>query len=171
MANTNRNIIFSPEELQKAIAEAIAAREAQKEQEAKEDVTDQMNNLTVKAFRKAGYNDIQPRVNIKTYSLWMKEGRKVKAGEKSIAVKSLRLFHIDQTEPVSKPEQAEYLARLEAKYSAAKLPVVSAVSVQPVLPMPSPKNPQLKSEPEVEAAKNVKGSKPDGKSHPPQPNA
>jgi hypothetical protein len=96
----------------------------------------------------------------------MKEGFKVEPGEKSVAVKSLRLFHRSQVQPVSKTEQAEYFAKLEAKKSDRFLPNGSPVSTQPApTPVPlKPSKPQPKSEPEVEAAKKSKAgrSKPDG---------
>src|SRR5947209_2382250 len=53
----------------------------------------QMDQLVIKAFRRAGFADAQPRLNIMTYRRWLEQGRKVKAGEKSIAVKQFRLFH------------------------------------------------------------------------------
>lgn len=73
---------------------------------------------TVKAFEKAGFKDIQPKVNVLTYGKaakddkpatgWLGQGRKVKAGEKSIHVKApgmsgkgLPLFHISQTEEIA----------------------------------------------------------------------
>lgn len=70
----------------------------------------------IKAFTKAGYKDVQPRINVKVYgkpahtavkdgvavnipaSGWIAEGRQVKKGEKSIKVGPFNLFHINQTE-------------------------------------------------------------------------
>jgi hypothetical protein len=92
-----------------------------------------MNALTVKAFRRAGYDDVQPRVNVKTYGLWAEAGRKVKEGEKSIKVKSLRLFHINQTEALSKQEPAKHLAEREARKSADNDPKFSPIP-EPVKP-------------------------------------
>jgi hypothetical protein len=110
MANANPNTVtFSPEQLQAVIAQAIAEHEKNRQAQTKTDVTDQMNVLTVRAFRKAGYNeaDVKPRENILTYSKWVEKGFKVKQGERSVAVKSLRLFHERQVEPISKKEQEE----------------------------------------------------------------
>jgi hypothetical protein len=131
MANATRNTVaFSPEQLQAVIAEAIAAHEKNKQAQTKTDTTDQMNALCIKAFKKAGYNaaDIKPRENIKTYNLWIEAGRKVKQGEKSIKVKCLRLFHLNQTEAISKQEQAKLLAEREARKTANKLAPVSPVA-------------------------------------------
>jgi len=55
---------------------------------------------TVKAFKAAGYDDVQPRVNIMTYNKWIENGRRVKKGEKAIKAGSFPLFHINQTEPI-----------------------------------------------------------------------
>lgn len=51
-----------------------------------------------KAFRRAGYGTVTPRVDVQTYGRWLAEGRKVKAGEKSLKVGPLRLFHLLQTQ-------------------------------------------------------------------------
>ena len=77
-----------------------------------------LDAATVVAFTKAGYKDIQPRVNVLTYGKaadgdkpatgWLAQGRKVKAGEKSVHVKApgmkgkgIPLFHIMQTEEIA----------------------------------------------------------------------
>lgn len=52
----------------------------------------------VKVFEKAGFKDVQPRVNVLTYNKWIEKGRKVKAKEKSVRVNNFALFHIDQTQ-------------------------------------------------------------------------
>lgn len=52
----------------------------------------------VKVFTKAGYTDVQPRVNVLTYNKWIEKGRKVKKGEKSVRVNGFALFHANQTE-------------------------------------------------------------------------
>lgn len=80
-----------------------------------------LDAATVKAFNKAGYQDVQPRVNVLVYGKvkddgtvtgWLAKGRKVRKGEKSIHVKApgmkgrgIPLFHITQTDVV--PAAAE----------------------------------------------------------------
>jgi len=63
----------------------------------------------IKVFTAAGYQDVQPRVNVLTYgkekadgskSGWLSKGRRVKKGEKSLQVGPFRLFHVDQTEEI-----------------------------------------------------------------------
>jgi hypothetical protein len=147
MADATRNTVtFSPEQLQAVIAQAIAEHEKSRQAQTKTDTTDQMNALTIRAFKRAGYNeaDIKPRENILTYSKWVEKGFKAKAGERSVAVKSLRLFHESQVEPISKTEQAEYLARRAAKTTDR-------------LPKPSPAAEPVK--PSVALAEKVKGKK------------
>jgi hypothetical protein len=123
----NPPVTFTPEQLQAVIAQAIAEHEASKAQKAKADTSTEMEKLAVKAFRRAGFGEVLPRVDTKTYGLWVADGFKVKEGEKSIKVKQLRLFHRSQVEPITKAEQAEYLAKRAAK-TADKLPPVSPVS-------------------------------------------
>ncbi len=133
---------FTPEALQRVIAEAIAAHEASKAQKAKADTSTEMERLAVKAFRRAGFGEVKPRVDTLTYGKWVEQGFKAKAGEHAIKVRNLRLFHRSQVEPISKQEQAEYLAKREAK-TADKLPKPSPV--EPVKaaanPAPAPANP------------------------------
>ena len=61
---------------------------------------------TVKNFKAAGYEDVQPRVNVMTYNKWIENGRRVKKNEKAIKCGSFPLFHVDQTEPLV-PERVE----------------------------------------------------------------
>jgi len=60
----------------------------------------------IKVFTAAGYQDVQPRINVLTYGRikpdgtitgWLSKGRKVKAGEHGHRVGVFNLFHIDQT--------------------------------------------------------------------------
>jgi hypothetical protein len=111
---------------------ASILRETRQEAD-KADTADAMDKLCIRAFTKAGYKPetVRPRETVKTYNLWLKEGRRVKEGEKSIRVKNLRLFHLDQTEAMTKAETKAALAELEekrAKRTADKLPPVSPVT-------------------------------------------
>jgi hypothetical protein len=65
----------------------------------------------VKVFTKAGFKDVQPRVNVLTYGKvkpdgsktgWIGKGRMVKKGEKSHRVGPFNLFHESQTELMGK---------------------------------------------------------------------
>ena len=54
----------------------------------------------ITAFQAAGHKNVQPRINVLTYKKWLEKGRRVKKGEKSVAVGPFRLFHENQTSPV-----------------------------------------------------------------------
>lgn len=54
----------------------------------------------VAAFTKAGYKDVQPRVNVMTYKKFIASGRMVRKGEKATRVGPFNLFHVDQTDPL-----------------------------------------------------------------------
>ena len=57
---------------------------------------------TIEVFTKAGFTDVQPRVNVMTYDKWIEtKGRRVKKGEKSHKVGPFSLFHEEQTQPLS----------------------------------------------------------------------
>ena len=58
----------------------------------------------VRAFKKAGYGEVKPRIEVRTYNRWLAEGLKVRVGEKSIKVGSLRLFHVSQCEAYVPPK-------------------------------------------------------------------
>ena len=69
----------------------------------------------VAAFTKAGYKDVQPRVNVLTYGKvkddgsktgWLAKGRMVKKGSKAVRVGPFALFHIDQTSEIGLADQA-----------------------------------------------------------------
>src|SRR4051812_28625845 len=60
---------------------------------------DQMDTSVVRAFAKAGYGTVTPRVDVQTYGRWLAQGYKVKAGEHSVKVRQFRLFHRKQVEP------------------------------------------------------------------------
>jgi hypothetical protein len=126
----NPPVTLTQDALAKVIAAAIAEHEANKAQKAKSDTSTDMEKAAIRAFTKKGFKDVQPRVNTLTYAKWVEAGRKVKAGEQSVKVKNLRLFHVSQTEPISKAEQTEYLAKRAAK-TADKLPPVSPVAEPP----------------------------------------
>ena len=106
---------ISKEDLAKLIDAAIESRKPKREKPSPE-VTAKRKAANdaecVRVFSKAGYEDVQPRVNVLTYGKvkpdgsvtgWLGKGRKVRAGEKAQEVGPFRLFHIDQTDPI-KPE-------------------------------------------------------------------
>jgi hypothetical protein len=80
--------------------------------------------LAIKAFRKAGYGEVKPRIDTKTYNLWIADGVKVKSGEHATKVRNLRLFHRSQVEPVE-------------GQSASKLPKVTPIIAEPLKVKPA----------------------------------
>jgi alpha-galactosidase/6-phospho-beta-glucosidase family protein len=114
----NPPVTLTPEALQQVIAEAIAKHEASKAEKARTDTSADVDKACVRAFRKAGFDDVKPRVNCLTYDKWVKEGRRVKASEKGIRVRNFRLFHITQTETISAQEAKKYLEEKEARKAA-----------------------------------------------------
>lgn len=56
------------------------------------------NELVMEAFTKAGFTDVQPRINVLTYDKWVEQGRRVRKGEKSTRVGNFNLFHVSQTD-------------------------------------------------------------------------
>jgi hypothetical protein len=93
-----------------------------------------IDKLTIQAFKRKGFTDIHPRVNVLTYSRWVEKGFKVKPGTKAVRIKSLRLFHETQVEPISKAEQVKYLKEREAR-----MEVRTADKLSPVTPITAAK--------------------------------
>lgn len=63
---------------------------------------------TVAAFKKAGFEDVQPRINVLTHKGWEAKGFRVKKGQKAVFVKKpgkagkgLPLFHQGQVEAIT----------------------------------------------------------------------
>jgi hypothetical protein len=127
--------------LQALIAQAVEARLAASKPEPKSDAGKiDYDQLCIKAFKKAGYSDVQPRINVKTYNLWLADGFKVKPGETAVRVKQLRLFHISQVVKLNPVEAKKAKAELAAKAAARtadKLPAVSPIAA-PVATSPKP---------------------------------
>jgi hypothetical protein len=130
MTKTNaKTITVSRSDLAAMIAKAVAAALSNGKTEAKpvantlvDGKTERQLQLVVqanRAFKKAGFKDAVAHENVKTFNRWMAEGRKVKAGERAIKVKNLRLFHVSQTEFVGIPSKAEQRAEGEAAMASA----------------------------------------------------
>jgi hypothetical protein len=140
----NKQTVASPavtltqEALKKLLEDTIREHEAKKAQQAKTDMSSEMERLTIIAFKKKGFTDIVPRENVLTYARWVEQGYRVKEGEKSVRVKSVRLFHADQVEKISKEEQQEYLSKRQARIEARtsdKLPKPSPLrDPEPAVP-------------------------------------
>ena len=85
----------------------------------------------VRAFKKAGYGVVIPRINVKTFRRWVEEdGRRPVEGSKSLKVKNLRLFHISQTRSL----EAEELEAIKEQKSAS----VARQEASKVIPIHTP---------------------------------
>ena len=116
-------VSFTPEALQAVIAKATqeaveratAAMKAEL-QAALAAKPPSLNNKTekslrneiavVKAFKKAGYGDVKPHVDVMTYNRFMAAGLRPVPGSKSLKIGNLRLFHKSQCAAVSPEEKA-----------------------------------------------------------------
>jgi hypothetical protein len=125
-----KEVTFTPEALQAVIAEAVAtalaARDAKsgpanKLVDGKTEASLKIDILVARAFKRAGFGEVRPRIDTKTYNKWMAEGYRVKPGEKAVRVKQFRLFAKSQVEFVgippkeAAPSEAEVAAVKEAK--------------------------------------------------------
>jgi hypothetical protein len=109
-------VTFSLEQLNKTIAEAVTlALAAQRaEMQAAKPATNGKSEKSLKneiavmkAFKKAGFGDVKPHVDVKTFNKWMlDDGLRPVEGSKSIRVAHLRLFHRSQCRPVTAEEKA-----------------------------------------------------------------
>jgi len=124
---TEKTVTFSASELKQvldaAIAEALAARDAKpipanKLVDGKTEQQLRIDIMVVKAFKKAGFGEVQPRVDVMTYNKWLASGHKVKPGEKATKIKQFRLFHKSQVEFVGIPPKEA--APSEADVAAVK---------------------------------------------------
>jgi hypothetical protein len=67
-----------------------------------------------RAFKKAGYGEVKPRDDVRTYGKWDEAGFKVKTGERATKEKQFRLFHRSQVEATEMPSKAEIQAEADA---------------------------------------------------------
>ncbi|HWZ38262.1 MAG TPA: hypothetical protein VNY08_08185 [Bradyrhizobium sp.] len=132
-------VTFAPEALQQVIAQAVREALASKE---KSDRSIDPEALTIRAFKRAGFGEVKPRQDVKTYNLWLADGLRVKEGERSVKVRNLRLFHKSQVRPMTVEEKAQG--------SASKLP--------PVSPISEPANAAVKATAKAAKAVPVEGS-------------
>jgi hypothetical protein len=121
------DVTFSPQQLQQVIAEAVAvalaARNAKpvpanKLVNGRTELQLKTDIAVCKAFRKAGYGDVQPRIDVMTDQRWLAAGYRVRPGERATKIKQFRLFHRSQVEAVELPSKAEQQAEADAAVAA-----------------------------------------------------
>lgn len=116
MTKEQPTVQMTKEELVALIAAAVAAAKPTKTakgekapkklktEEEKQASRDKTDAATLANFKAKGYQDVQPRINVKTFNKWIEVGRRVKRGEKSTICGSFALFHVEQTEAITIPE-------------------------------------------------------------------
>lgn len=112
---------FTPKALQEVIAQAVAlALAGQKESgkaaalAGKSERSLKNEIAVVKAFKKAGFGDVTPHVDVMTFNRWMAKGFRPMEGSKSLKVKNLRLFHKTQVRGITPEERAALQAQSDA---------------------------------------------------------
>lgn len=68
----------------------------------------------VKAFKKAGFGNVTPHVDVMTFNRWVAAGFRPLEGSKSLKVKNLRLFHKTQVRTITTEEKAALKEQNEA---------------------------------------------------------
>ncbi len=81
----------------------------------------------IKAFKKRLGIIVKPKVDVKTFNLWVAEGVRPKEGEHAVKVANLRLFHVSQCRKLT-PEEAKAF-KAKAAEQAAKRASKSATVV------------------------------------------
>jgi hypothetical protein len=133
----NPPVTFSAEELQRVIAQATAAAVAEAtaslraEMQAalaaktpavsgKGDRSIENEIAVVKAFKKAGFGNVKPHEDVRTFNRWLAAGYRPMEGSKSLKVKNLRLFHKSQCRPITAEEKKAAKAQSDAAIARHK---------------------------------------------------
>jgi hypothetical protein len=117
-------VTFTPEALQAVIAEAVAQAMAKQKAEAvavpaigngrSSDRSMQNEIAVVKAFKKAGFGNVKPHEDVRTFNRWVAQGFRPIEGSKSLKIKNLRLFHKRQVRPITSDERAKMVEQQKA---------------------------------------------------------
>lgn len=117
----SKSVTFTPAALQAVIAEAVALALAGKKadskamaQAGKSERSIKNEIAVVKAFKKAGYGDVKPHVDVMTFKRWVANGLRPMEGSKSLKVKNLRLFHKSQCRTITLEEKAAAEEQMQA---------------------------------------------------------
>jgi hypothetical protein len=83
----------------------------------------------VKAFKKAGFGNVTPHEDVRTFNRWLSAGYRPVEGSKSLKIKNLRLFHRSQVRELTAEEKAGLQAENEAavaRHSGSVIPITGA---------------------------------------------
>ena len=129
---TDKIVSMTPAQLQETINQAVQQALEAERAKAPKAVEPPKNTLVdgkterqlkidvavVRAFKRAGYGDVKPREDVRTYNKWAAAGYLVKPGEKALKISGVgfRLFHLKQVQWVGIPpkEQAPSQAEIDA---------------------------------------------------------
>jgi hypothetical protein len=129
LANLLNEITQSRKELAE-LKQAMAAKPAVAAN-GKSDISTENERRTKKAFERAGFKDVQPRINILTFNRWIEKGFRPIEGSKSLKISGMRLFHISQVRELTSAELKARKDQPEAKPSkGAKVVPIHEVSPQ-----------------------------------------
>jgi hypothetical protein len=127
--------------LQAIIAQAVAVAIAAKEAEMQEALAaktatgrserSMLNEIAVvKAFKKAGFGNVKPHEDVRTFNRWMAAGYRPVEGSKSLKIKNLRLFHKSQCRPITAEEKQAMQEQSDAALARLKGTVVQLMNPQ-----------------------------------------
>ena len=84
----------------------------------------------VKAFKKAGFGNVKPHEDVRTFNRWMAAGYRPIEGSKSLKIKNLRLFHKSQCRPITAEEKQAMQEQSDAALARVKGTVVQLMNPQ-----------------------------------------
>jgi hypothetical protein len=126
--------------LAQAVAVALAAQKAELMQtmaatkpatNGKSDRSLKNEIAVVKAFKKAGFGDVRPHEDVRTFNRWVAAGYRPVEGSRSIKTNNLRLFCRAQCRPITPEEKQAAKAQSEAavaRHTAEVIPMSDASS-------------------------------------------
>jgi hypothetical protein len=140
-------VTFSPEELQRVIAQATAQAVAEATASLKAEMQAALAAKTpaangksersiqneiavVRAFKKAGFGEVRPHEDVQTFNRWMAAGYRPIEGSKSLKVKNLRLFHKSQCRPITAEEKQAMQEQSDAALARLKGTVAQLMNPQ-----------------------------------------
>jgi hypothetical protein len=109
-AAANPPVTLTPEALKNLIDEVTALRAAvanaakPSAANGKTDISAKNDLACIRVFKRAGFKDLQPRINILTFPKWIEHGYRPVEKSKALKVNNLRLWHVSQVRPLTKDE-------------------------------------------------------------------
>lgn len=130
----NNAVTFNLADLQKLVAEGVAQALAAKGKggskvktaatlDGKSERSIKNEIQCVKAFKKAGFGNVTPHVDVMSFNRWAAKGFRPIEGTKSVKVLNLRLFHVSQVRELTLDEKqklAKQNSEAVARFDAAK---------------------------------------------------